>query len=57
MFDKTDKKLTLDRETKKKIKVIENWEKIVDKKKFREYFSYKPTALVNNLLSWVAKDF
>ena len=51
LFDETDKKLTLDEETKKLFKEIENREKIVDKKKFREYFSYKPTALVNNLLS------
>ena len=51
LFDETDKRLTLDEETKKYFKEIENREKIVDKKKFREYFSYKPTALVNNLLS------
>ena len=50
LFDKTDKMLTLDEETKKFFKEIENREKIVDKKKFREYFSYKPTVLVNKLL-------
>ena len=57
MFDKTDKKLTLDEETKKKIfKEIEDREQIVDKKKFKEYFSYEPTALVNNLLSQNTQD-
>ena len=49
LFDKTDKKLTLDEETKKSFKEIKNREKIVAKKKFREYFSYKPMALVNKL--------
>ena len=56
MFDKTDKKLTLDEETKKFFKQIENREKIVDKKKFKECFSYDPTALVNNLLSRDTQD-
>ena len=35
---------------KKKIKEIKNSEKIVDKKKFREHFTYEPTALINELL-------
>ena len=56
LFDKTDKKLTLDEETKKSFKEIENQEKIVAKKKFKEYFSYEPTALVNNLLSQNTQD-
>ena len=56
MFDKTDKKLTLDEETKIFFKQIENREKIVDKKKFKECFSYDPTALVNNLLSRDTQD-
>ena len=51
MFDKTDKKLTLDGETKNFIKDIENKEKHVDKKGFTKFFSYEPIAIVNNLLS------
>ena len=35
LFDKTDKKLTLDEETKKSFKEIENQEKVVAKKKLR----------------------
>ena len=56
LFDKTDKKLTLDEETKKIFKEIENREKFVDKKKFKKYFSYEPTALLNNLLSQNSQD-
>ena len=56
LFDKTDKKLTLDEETKISFKEIENQEKIVAKKKFKEYFSYETTALVNNLLSQNTQD-
>ena len=57
MFDKTDKKLTLDGETKDFIKEIENKEKIVDKKKgFTKYFSYEPTALVNKLIGQNTQD-
>ena len=37
LFDKTDKTLTLDEKTKFFLKEIKNREKIVDKKKFREY--------------------
>ena len=48
--------LTLDEETKKLLKDIEDQEKIVDKKKFKEYFSYEPTALVNKLLSQNTQD-
>ena len=51
LFDKTDKKLKLDGDTKTFFKKIENLEKGVDKKGFMKYFSYEPTALVNNLLS------
>ena len=56
LLDKTDKKLTPDEETKILFKEIENREKIVDKKKFKKYFSYEPTALVNNLLSQNTQD-
>ena len=55
-FDKTDKKLTLDGETKHVTKEIENSKKRVDKKGFTKNFSYKPTALVNNLLSQNTQD-
>ena len=50
MFYKTGKKLKVDEETKNFWAEIENWEKGVHKKGFAKYFSYKPTALVNNLL-------
>ena len=56
LFDKTDKKLTLDGDIKKNFKEIENQGKIVDEKKFKENFSYEPTALVNNLLSQSMQD-
>ena len=56
LFDKTDKKLTLDEETKNNFKEIKDREKIVDIKKFREYFSYEPTALVNKLLGQNTQD-
>ena len=56
LFDKTDKKLTLDEETKNFFKDIKDQEKIVNKKKFREYFSDEPTALVNKLLSQNTQD-
>ena len=56
LLDKTDKKLTPDEETKKLFKEIENREKNVDKKKFKKYFSYEPTALVNNLLNQNTRD-
>ena len=56
LFDKTDKKLTLDGETKHITKEIENIEKRVDKNGFTKYFSYEPTALVNNLLSQNKQD-
>ena len=41
---------------KKKINEIENREKIAGKKKFKEYFSYEPATLVNNLLSQNTQD-
>ena len=56
MFNKTDKKLTLDEVTKKFFKDIEDQEKIVDTKGFTKYFSYKPAASVNNLLSQNTQD-
>ena len=37
-------------------KEIQNREKIVDKRKFKEYFSYEPNALINNLLSQNTQD-
>ena len=42
--------MALAEETKKCFKEIKNREKIVDKKKFRKYFSYETTSLKNNLL-------
>ena len=56
LFDKTDKKLELDGETKNFIKETKNREKIVDQKGFIEYFSYEPAALVNNLSSQNSQD-
>ena len=50
LFDKTDKNLTLDRETKTFFKEIENRQKIIDKKKFKEYFRYKRAVLVNKAI-------
>ena len=57
LFDKTDKKLTPDEKTKNFFKEIENREKVVDKKKFREHFSYKLNTLVNDLLNQNTQDF
>ena len=56
MFDKTDKRLKLDGETKNFIKEIENKEKSVGKKRFTKYFSYEPTTLVNKLLAQNTQD-
>ena len=56
MFDKTDKKLTLDEETKIFFEEIENQEKTVDKKGFIKYFRYEPTALVNKSLGQNKQD-
>ena len=56
MFVKTDKKLTLDEETKQFFKEIENKEKIVDKMGLLKYFSCEPTALVNILLGQNTQD-
>ena len=56
MFDKTDKKLTLNEETKQFFKEIENKEKIVDKIGLLKYFIYEPTALVNKLLGQNKQD-
>ena len=56
MFDKTDKKSKLDQGTKKIFKEIENREKGVNEKGFIKYFSYEPTALVNNLLGQNTQD-
>ena len=52
LFDKLNKKLTLEEE----IKEIENREKNVDKKRFLKHFSYEPTALVNKLLDQNTQD-
>ena len=49
-------KLKLDKETKNFFKQIENREKGVDKKGFMKCFSYKPTALVNELLGQNMQD-
>ena len=56
LFDKIDKKSTLDEKTKKIFKEIESQEKTFDKKKIKKYLSYEPTALVNNLLSPNTED-
>ena len=53
LFDKIDKKSKLDGETKKE---IENQEKGVDQRGLMKYFSYEPTALVNNLLRQSTQD-
>ena len=37
-------------------KKIQNREKIIDKRKFKEYFSYEPNALINNLLCQNTQD-
>ena len=55
LFDKTDKKLKLDKETEDFFKVIRD--RVVDKKKFMEYFSYETATLVNDLLSQNTQDF
>ena len=52
LFDKTDKKLKLDGETKIFFNEIENREKRwIDKEGFMKKFSYETTALVKKLLS------
>ena len=56
LFDKTDKNLTLDKETKNFFKEIENREKNVYKKGFTKYFSCEPTALVNKLFGQNTQD-
>ena len=56
LFDKTDKNLTLDKETKIFFKEIENREKNVYKKGFTKYFSCEPTALVNKLFGQNTQD-
>ena len=56
MFDKTDKKLTLNEETKKFIKNIKNWENNFDKKGFTKYFSYELTTLITKLLGQNTQD-
>ena len=54
LFDKTDRKLNLDEETEECFKEIED--RVVHKKRFMEYFSYEPAALVNNLLIESTQD-
>ena len=57
LFDKTDRNLKSDEETKKtKTKEIEYLEKNVDKKGFIKYFRYEPTALVRKLLCKNTQD-
>ena len=62
MFDKADKKLILDEETKNLLRRLKIEKKLLIKKylgnikKFREYFSYEPTALVNKLLGANTQD-
>ena len=56
LFDKTDKKLTLDEETKKIIKKTKNWGKNFDKKRFTKCFSYELTTLITKLLGQNTQD-
>ena len=62
MFDKADKKLILDEETKNLLRRLKIEKKLLIKKylgnikKFRGYFSYEPTALVNKLLGANTQD-
>ena len=55
LFDKTDKKLKLDKETEDFLKVIRD--RVVGKKKFMEYYSYEPATLVYDLLNQNTQDF
>ena len=55
MFDKTDKKLTLDEETKNFLRRLKIKKKLLIKK-IKEYFSYEPTALANKLLGQNTQD-
>ena len=55
MFDKADKKLTLDEETKNFLRRLKIKKKLLIKK-IKEYFSYEPTALVNKLLGQNTQD-
>ena len=57
LFDKIDKMITLNEETKKFLRRLKIKKKIVDKKGFLKYFSYKPTALVDKLLDQNTQDF
>ena len=45
LFDKTDKKLKLDEETEECFKEIED--RVVDKKRFMEYFSFRNCILLH----------
>ena len=38
------------------LRILKIDKKLFDKKKFREYFSYEPTALVNKLLGQNTQD-
>ena len=49
LFGKTDKELKLDGETKNLLKRLKIKKRMLIKKGFMKYFSYKPVALVNNL--------
>ena len=57
LFDKTDKKLTLDEETKKFFEEIEYREKNFDKRGFIKHFNYEPITSVNKLLGQNTQDF
>ena len=50
LYDKTDKKLTLNEEIKKICSEIKNRENLLIKRNLAYIFSYEPTALVNKLL-------
>ena len=56
MFDETDKKSKLDKETKLFLEEIENRGKVVYKLGFIKYFSYESIAVVNNLLGQNTQD-
>ena len=49
LFGKTDKELKLDGETKNLLKRLKIKKRVLIKKGFMKYFSYKPVALANNL--------
>ena len=56
MFDKTDKKLKLDRETEHFLSRLKLEKKVLIKRDLRNILSYQPTALVNNLIGQNTQD-